>query len=518
MSSLGEQYFILPLVASVKLFFAGSLAYRIWLGRGGNEHNSQRNQDVCTVHDSSLRLEEDHCSSEAGKPYICVQLPLYNETGLVHGLLQSIGHLDWPHDRLTIQVLDDSDDPTCMSETAVAISQFRAKHRNLNLNLIQRALRAGFKAGALNEGMKHCPHAEFFAIFDADFRPEPDFLKRLHLEFGDGGEIACVQAAWSYENSSESALTRLQETLLNVHFHNDHYGRNRRGWVVNFNGTAGMWRKAALDTLGGWSASSVTEDLLLSYKAELHGMRVRYVDSLFCDSQLPSSAHSFLIQQRRWSRGHAQVLRQLRSDVLKKQGWSLSKKLDALFHLNSYSISFVIASTLVLAPAWVVERSRWVQSTPSTDAFRIGELTLWLAIGVLFFKLFSNHKGEVAKINSSAIAKSHFSRLINSTSRGLIILLSSPYLSVFMLESFLRGLFDSGQSKAGLVFHRTPKNASVARSRASMKPRDRAIVLALALMLIGLSFMSSRYDQWLSALIFFSQGVFVPLWLARRGW
>jgi cellulose synthase/poly-beta-1,6-N-acetylglucosamine synthase-like glycosyltransferase len=517
-NGLGDLYIVLPVVASVKLFFACSLAYRLWLGRGASGKLRRQGRLGESNPGQSISLDLNSSPATRFQSFICVQLPLYNETGLVHGLLASIVKLDWPHDRLAVQILDDSDDPECISETSLALSKARDDFPNLDIALIRRTRREGFKAGALNEGTWRCPMADFFAIFDADFRPEPDFLKRLHAEFEHQPEIACVQAGWSYENSSESMLTRLQETLLNIHFHNDHFGRNRRGWVVNFNGTAGMWRKSALDALGGWSAASVTEDLLLSYKAELMGMRVRYVDSLRCDSQLPSSVNSFLIQQRRWSRGHAQVLRQVRREVLRKRDWSIFKKFDAIFHLHSYSISLVIATTLILAPAWIIERNRWIQATPGTDVYRIVELALWLVVGVLFFTLFSNRFANSSAIDSREKSGNRFSRLMSSFSRGLVVFLSSPYLSLFMLDSFVRGLLDSGRDKTGLVFHRTPKNHSLARRSQSMALHDKMAIVALALTLLGLAVLSGMYEQWLAAVVFASQGVFVPLWLVRREW
>lgn len=517
---MNEFYFVLPLAASIKVFFAGTLAYRLWLGRPRNISPPVLTQSLVaceTLLPKSASFEKINHTCE-NLPFICVQLPLFNETGLVEELLASVARLDWPIDYLNVQVLDDSDDPACIGETLSALKKVHRQHPSLDIDLIQRESREGFKAGALNEGMKKCPRAGFFAIFDADFRPEPNFLKRLYSEFQTSTSIACVQAAWSYENASESMLTRLQESLLNIHFHNDHFGRNARGWVVNFNGTAGMWRKSALEALGGWSASSVTEDLLLSYKAELQGMRVHYVDSLTCRSQLPNSVRSFLIQQRRWSRGHAQVLRLMRREVMKKKGWPFLKKFDAVFHLNSYSVSLIVAVALLLAPAWIIERYRWIQSSTPTDIFRILELALWLIVGFLFFALFSRSFENTDHTENTLPSAKQNRASVPTPSRGMLIFLASPYLSVFFLDSFLRGLFDKNRQTSGLVFHRTPKNHAGSATRNALGVNDKITIVVLALALIGLSLFSATHQQWLAAVVFFAQGLCVPMWLFRRGW
>ena len=208
-------------------------------------------------------------------PAVTVQLPVFNERDVVAGLVDAVAALDWPVDLLSIQVLDDStDDTAIMAAGAIA----RARARGLSVTVLRRDQRLGFKAGALAAGMDASPDA-YFAIFDADFRPGPDFLRRMMPSFSEA-QIGMVQARWGHDNADISTLTAAQAVILDAHFTVEHLGRNRAGHWFNFNGTAGVWRRAAVDDAGGWDGDTLTEDLDLSYRAQLAGWRCVYRDDV----------------------------------------------------------------------------------------------------------------------------------------------------------------------------------------------------------------------------------------------
>ncbi|WP_221032280.1 glycosyltransferase family 2 protein [Actomonas aquatica] len=244
-------------------------------------------------------------------PKVCVQLPVYNEPLVVEALLDHVAALRWPDEAWEIQVLDDSTD-----ETTAIIEGWLAAHPQAarRVSHVRRARREGYKAGALREGMARTD-ADFFAIFDADFRPQPDFLERMMPHFA-AAEVGVVQARWEFANRKRTLLTRFQAVFLDAHFVVEQTARAASGLFFNFNGTAGIWRRTALEDAGGWTSDTVTEDLDASYRAQLRGWRLVYLHRYAVPSELPENLIAFKSQQRRWTKGGVQVARKLLGTVL----------------------------------------------------------------------------------------------------------------------------------------------------------------------------------------------------------
>ncbi|MBP8985516.1 MAG: glycosyltransferase [Syntrophobacterales bacterium] len=256
-----------------------------------------------------------------------MQLPLYNERFVAERLLDSVAEMEWPQDKFEIQVLDDSTDDTreIVDERAAFLSG-----RGVMINVIRRPHRQGYKAGALDNGMKQC-RGEFIAIFDADFVPGRDFLLKTIPGF-DEDNIGMVQARWGFLNTEHSWLTSIQSLLLGPHFRFEHWVRYKRNLFFNFNGTAGVWRKRAIESAGGWLADTITEDLDLSYRAQLAGWRFRYLDTVEVPSELPVTMTSFRCQQERWAKGSIQTAKKILPLVL-RANIPISVKLEAVAHL-----------------------------------------------------------------------------------------------------------------------------------------------------------------------------------------
>ncbi len=271
--------------------------------------------------------EGDAQRSVGELPAITVQLPLFNERTVAARLIRAAGALEYPRQRLEIQVLDDSTDETgAIVDAEVA----RLVEQGVDARVLRRPTRAGFKAGALEHGMASA-RGELVCIFDADFLPAPDFLLRLVPRFADP-RIGMVQARWSHENREENAFTRAQATLLDGHFVIEHKVRFDRGLFFNFNGTAGIWRRAAIEDAGGWQHDTLTEDLDLSYRAQLRGWRFSYAHAVAAPAELPPDIAAFKGQQHRWAKGSAQVLRKLGPRLLRADQ-PLRVRAEALAHL-----------------------------------------------------------------------------------------------------------------------------------------------------------------------------------------
>ena len=221
-------------------------------------------------------------------------------------LIESVCRLDYPRELLEIQVLDDSTDET-RSIAEMAVRRFAAE--GIDIKYFHRTDRRGYKAGALEAGLK-VARGEFIAIFDADFIPTADFLTRLMPHFGDA-KVGMVQARWGHINQDYSLLTKIQSILLDGHFVLEHGGRNRSGRFFNFNGTAGIWRRAAIDDAGGWQHDTLTEDLDLSYRAQLRGWRFVFLSDVIAPAEVPVEMNGFKSQQHRWAKGSIQTCRKL---------------------------------------------------------------------------------------------------------------------------------------------------------------------------------------------------------------
>lgn len=260
-------------------------------------------------------------------PKVCIQLPFYNEAPVIESLLEKVAAIRWPADRLDIQLLDDSTD-----ETSAIVARWLASHPEAATRMthVRRVLREGYKAGALAHGMT-LTDAEFVAIFDADFLPEPDFLEKLMPHFG-APDVGVVQARWEFANRRASLLTRFQGVFLDAHFVVEQAARCGAGLFLNFNGTAGIWRRTAMEEAGGWSADTVTEDLDLSYRAQLRGWRFVYLNDYAVPSELPENVTAFKSQQRRWTKGGIQVARKQLGTILSSDQPARIKQ-EAAWHL-----------------------------------------------------------------------------------------------------------------------------------------------------------------------------------------
>jgi cellulose synthase/poly-beta-1,6-N-acetylglucosamine synthase-like glycosyltransferase len=276
-------------------------------------------------------------------PAVTVQLPLYNERYVVERLIDAVAALDYPRHLLQIQLLDDSTD-----ETSDLISQKMQQYAKTGVQLehIRRPERTGYKAGALQYGLERAS-GEFIAIFDADFVPAPDFLKRTLPAFSHE-RVGVVQTRWGHLNQEYSLLTRLQAFGLNAHFTVEQSGRNLGGHFINFNGTAGVWRKSCIVDAGGWQADTLTEDLDLSYRAQLGGWVFRYLEEVEAPAELPAAMGALKTQQFRWTKGAAETARKHLGQVLRAR-IPLPTRLHALFHLLNSGIFICVLLTALLS-------------------------------------------------------------------------------------------------------------------------------------------------------------------------
>ncbi len=290
------------------------------------------------------------------EPLVTVQIPVFNERFVVERLIDAVVALDYPKHKLQIQVLDDSTDDS------VDIAARRvAYHKNLGVNIehIRRTDRKGYKAGALGEAMDQAS-GEFIAIFDADFMPDKDFLKNAVHHFNDP-KIGMVQTRWHYLNTDHNVLTRVQSIMLDAHFGVEQVVRSRTGAFFNFNGTAGIWRREAIIEAGGWCADTITEDLDLSYRAQLKGWKFVYLRDQGCMSELPIDMCAFKTQQHRWAKGAIEVMKKMLVTVWKSPA-SLHAKVEATFHLTgnfSYMVMFFDSLFLLLPSVHIREQAGW---------------------------------------------------------------------------------------------------------------------------------------------------------------
>ncbi len=265
-------------------------------------------------------------------PFVTVQLPIFNEMYVVERLIDNITQFDYPKDRFEIRVLDDSTDET-VDITARKVAEYKAK--GFDIVQVRRTDRKGYKAGALKEDMKHAK-GEFFAIFDADFLPKKDFLKRTIPHF-ENPEIGVVQTRWGHINEDYSLITRLQAFQLNVHFTVEQVGRENGNYFLQFNGTGGVWRRQTIEDAGGWEADTLTEDLDLSVRAQLKGYKIYYLEDTVSPAELPAEMNGLKSQQHRWMKGGAETAKKLLPKVWKSD-ISFFKKFHATLHLLSSSI------------------------------------------------------------------------------------------------------------------------------------------------------------------------------------
>ncbi|MFI0430378.1 cellulose synthase family protein [Mariniflexile sp. HMF6888] len=292
-------------------------------------------------------------------PYVTIQLPVYNEMYVMERLLDNIAKIDYPSDKLEIQVLDDSTDETVAS-TRAHIEKLQAT--GLDIKHITRTDRSGFKAGALKEGLK-IAKGEFIAIFDSDFLPEADWLKRTVPYFKDE-KIGVVQTRWGHLNRNYSILTKIQAFALDAHFTLEQVGRNSKGHFINFNGTAGLWRKTCIIDAGNWEGDTLTEDLDLSYRAQLKNWKFKYLENVETPAELPIVISAARSQQFRWNKGGAENFRKMLWRVLKSENISSKTKLHGLLHLLNSTMFLNVLIVAVLSIPMLYIKNEYTHLKP----------------------------------------------------------------------------------------------------------------------------------------------------------
>jgi cellulose synthase/poly-beta-1,6-N-acetylglucosamine synthase-like glycosyltransferase len=279
--------------------------------------------------------------AEAELPHVLVQIPTYNEPHVVGRVLQAAAALDWPRDKLHLQILDDSTDETAtIAGAAVAALQAQG----IDAAVLHRAERVDFKAGALRDGLSRSDH-QYVAVFDADFLPAPDFLRLCLRALLADPNLAFVQARWTWLNAGENALTRAQQRLLDGHFAVEQTAKSWSGHVLNFNGSCGVWRRAAIDDAGGWTADTLTEDMDISFRAQLRGWRARFLFGVAVPGELPATIEAWRTQQYRWAKGLGQVARKLLLPVWRSR-LPLAAKLTVTLNLSGCVFGTLLAVVL----------------------------------------------------------------------------------------------------------------------------------------------------------------------------
>lgn len=309
-------------------------------------------------------------------PRVTIQLPVFNERYVVERLIHAVGHLDYPMDQLQVQVLDDSTD-----ETAKILDRaiLPLRERGLDVQIVHRSNRKGFKGGALQNGLQTAL-GEFIAIFDADFIPPPDFLKRTIPHFSKSSWLGCLQARWGHANAQTSWLTRAQSVGIDGHFLVEQRTRSQNALFLNFNGTAGIWRRSCIQDAGGWQCDTLTEDLDLSYRAQMRGWTIVYMPDLVVPAELPAHINAFKRQQFRWAKGSIQTARKLLGDLWRSSSSPLVK-LEGSLHLTNYFVHPLILLNLLLTLPILFSGSRLLKIVPYFTLAAVGPpLMYWLAM------------------------------------------------------------------------------------------------------------------------------------------
>ena len=426
-------------------------------------------------------------------PTVTVQLPIFNESIMVERLLRSVSALDYPRDRLQIQVLDDSTDETVEVASRLCDELRAAGH---NIEYRHRTDRTGFKAGALDAAMPYAT-GRFICIFDADFLPQPDYLLQLIHHFTDP-TVGMVQARWGHLNKHFSLLTRLQALFLDGHLVLEQSARSRHGYYLNFNGTAGIWRRETIEEAGGWQHDTLTEDLDLSYRAQLKGWRFVYLKDVVVPAELPPDMDSFKSQQHRWTKGSIQVCKKILADVWRSDA-PFGHKIEATAHLTSNFAYLLTLCVLVLMyPATFSMGSSWQKA-------------VFVDLPVFFF-------ATVSVITFYLTAQGAQSRWgwLKAIPYLPALLALGVGMSINNGKAVIEALLNQESE-----FVRTPKFGVENRSQAAAvkKPRYKAgkslsmwIEAALALYFGGLLLLAMQRGQWMSLpflMLFFGGFAFV---------
>ncbi len=358
-------------------------------------------------------------------PTVTVELPIYNEKYVLERLIDAVCTLDYPSDRLSIQVLDDSTDET----TALATQKVKHYRKlGVDITLLHRNDRAGYKAGALAAALPHAK-GELIAIFDADFVPPKDFLQRVVPHLAADPQLGMVQARWGHLNADYNLLTRSQALLLDGYFVIEQTARSRSGLLFNFNGSGGIWRKTCIIDSGGWQADTLAEDLDLSYRAQLNGWRITYLPDVVIPAEIPPQMAAFKQQQYRWTRGGTQVLRKYFTRLKANKHLTPVQRIMAYLHLSGNLSYLLVLVGLITSLPVVLDKGQWVPHLPYMTLAGIG--------GPLLFGL-----------SQATIYRDWLRRLIN-----LPILLC---LRIGLTFSNARAVIAGFRRNPG-VFERTPK-------------------------------------------------------------
>jgi cellulose synthase/poly-beta-1,6-N-acetylglucosamine synthase-like glycosyltransferase len=407
----------------------------------------------------------------AGFPTVTVQLPVYNERDVVARLVDAVAALDWPAERLQVQLLDDSTDDTA---SCAGPALARARARGIDATLVRRGDRRGFKAGALAHGLLTA-RGELLAIFDADFVPPPDFLRRTVPHLADPG-VGMVQGRWGHLNADEGLLTAAQAVLLDGHFRIEQVARHRSGAWFNFNGTAGVWRRACVADAGGWQHDTLTEDLDLSYRAQLAGWRFVFLDDCIVPAEIPDSMAAFRAQQRRWAKGSVETGRKLAARIA-SAAVPLRVRAEALAHLGANLAWPLVVLLSLLLPFVVMGRG-----TASTGQ-------LWLDLPVF-----------VVSVGTNAL----FYAVASPARRGRLPVVLALAIGIALSQSIAVVEALAGRRSP---FVRTPKNGGGAgsyRAVGSLLPLE----LPLAALHVGTALWAAGHGQWgsLPFLLLFASG------------
>src|SRR5579863_7438232 len=432
-------------------------------------------------------------------PCVTVQLPLYNEATVAGRLLDHVAAVEWPRDRLEIQVLDDSTDET---RALVRQKVEELRERGLDVVYIHRVDRTGYKAGALDNGLR-VAKGDLVAIFDADFLPQVEFLRAVVPHFMADPRVGMVQARWGHLNREHSMLTRTQALMLDGHHLVENRARTSAGWLFNFSGTGGIWRRAAIDDAGGWQHDTLTEDLDLSYRAQMRGWKFVYRENVVTPAELPEDVSAFRAQQFRWAKGTVQTARKLMGRIFSpKTPLTLSQRAEAFFHMTPhFAYPLMVFLSVLLLPALIL--------MPATNPRTMLLIDLPLCIGTT---------GSLAAFYSMAMTAQGGTRWSALKQLPALLALGAG-LAPHLTKAVIEGL----GSMAG-EFVRTPKKG-VAQGRYRARADLPLVEIGLCLVSLASTVAALETGHWFAtpfAMLFtFGYGYVATLVaseeLARRG-
>jgi cellulose synthase/poly-beta-1,6-N-acetylglucosamine synthase-like glycosyltransferase len=406
-------------------------------------------------------------------PIVTVQLPIFNEKMVVNKLIDNITKLDYPKDKLQIQILDDSTDETI----ALSISKQREYEAlGYDIALIHRENRSGYKAGALAHGLT-LAKGEFIFIFDADFLPKPNFIGEV-LPYFQNPKIGAVQTRWEHTNQKENLLTELQAMQLNVHFTVEQAGRYNSAYFLQFNGTAGAWRKTSIIAAGGWQADTLTEDLDLSYRAQLRGDEIQYLWHIISPSELPSDIAGLKSQQYRWMKGGAETARKIIPRLF-TSSTKIAKKINGLGHLLGSSV-YLAVFMMAFVSVMLVPLQKHIHIDLSI-------LSLFMASLVFIASIY-----YVANVHLIWVGKSYLKKAVKFIALFPVFLAVSMGLSLHNSIAVLHGWLGI---KTGFI--RTPKKGDSKKTLTSYKQKTKSYIFILECLLL-LYFIGGLYLGYLT--------------------